>query len=103
MGASESDLGAFKKVDGVGSIALVEAAAAAGVGQFVLVTSLGTGKIGFPACESWWAAAGGGGWAGLGTSRCCCCCCCCCCCWKGLQNRLPEPWACVPLALPADS
>jgi hypothetical protein len=30
-------------------VALVEAAAAAGVKQFVLVTSLGTGKFGFPA------------------------------------------------------
>lgn len=41
VGASEADLSAFKKVDGEGSIALVEAATAAGVQQFVLVTSLG--------------------------------------------------------------
>eukprot|EP00882_Tetradesmus_deserticola_P023059 GHRQ01025090.1.p1 GENE.GHRQ01025090.1~~GHRQ01025090.1.p1 ORF type:complete len:442 (+),score=188.27 GHRQ01025090.1:105-1430(+) len=52
VGAPESatlDASAPKRIDGDGSIALVEAAAAAGVEQFVLVTSLGTGKFGFPA------------------------------------------------------
>ena len=52
VGASDSDLkdlGAPKRIDGVGAIALVEAAAALGVEQFVMVTSLGTGKFGWPA------------------------------------------------------
>ena len=53
MGAAENDLlGAFanvKNVDGDGSISLVKAAQAAGVQQFVMVTSLGTGKWGWPA------------------------------------------------------
>jgi hypothetical protein len=52
VGAPESatlDSSAPKRIDGDGSIALVEAAAAVGVEQFVLVTSLGTGKFGFPA------------------------------------------------------
>jgi hypothetical protein len=43
------DTTAPKRIDGDGSVALVEAAAAAGVKQFVLVTSLGTGKFGLPA------------------------------------------------------
>ena len=37
------------KIDGKGTTALVEEAAAAGVEHFVLITSLGTGKIGWPA------------------------------------------------------
>jgi hypothetical protein len=52
VGAPESatfDTTAPRRIDGDGSVALVEAAAAAGVKQFVLVTSLGTGKFGFPA------------------------------------------------------
>lgn len=52
VGAPESDalnVSAPKKIDGDGTIALVEAAAAAGVEQFVLISSLGTGKVGFPA------------------------------------------------------
>lgn len=52
VGAPESatlDSSAPRRIDGDGSIALVEAAAAAGVEQFVLVTSLGTGKLGWPA------------------------------------------------------
>eukprot|EP00887_Chlorella_sp_A99_P003986 scaffold11.g3986.t1 len=52
VGASESELGdisAPSRIDGAGTTRLVEAATAAGVEQFVLVTSLGTGKIGFPA------------------------------------------------------
>lgn len=43
------DTTAPKRIDGDGSVALVEAAAAAGVKQFVMVTSLGTGKFGLPA------------------------------------------------------
>jgi uncharacterized protein YbjT (DUF2867 family) len=43
------DTSAPRRIDGDGTIALVEAASAAGVGQFVLVTSLGTGKFGLPA------------------------------------------------------
>lgn len=51
VGASEAglDVSAPKRIDGDGTTALVEAAAAAGVQQFVLVSSLGTGKVGFPA------------------------------------------------------
>ena len=55
IGAAESDIGSFltapKKVDGDAAIALVEAAAAAGVAQYVMVSSLGTGKFGWPAGE----------------------------------------------------
>lgn len=52
VGAPETatlDPSAPRRIDGDGSVALVEAAAAAGVKQFVMVTSLGTGKVGFPA------------------------------------------------------
>lgn len=52
VGAAESELGDIggpRRIDGEGSTALVQAASAAGVEQFVLVTSLGTGKVGFPA------------------------------------------------------
>eukprot|EP00798_Chlamydomonas_sp_ICE-L_P012780 gene12780-16037_t len=52
VGAAESEVlnrDGPKSVDGEGSIALVNAAKATGVTQFVLVTSLGTGKLGFPA------------------------------------------------------
>jgi uncharacterized protein YbjT (DUF2867 family) len=51
VGASESgiDLAAPKRIDGDGTAALVDAAAAAGVGQFILVSSIGTGKFGLPA------------------------------------------------------
>ena len=53
VGAAENDLmGAFANVaavDGEGSISLVKAAQEAGVQQFVMVTSLGTGKFGWPA------------------------------------------------------
>jgi uncharacterized protein YbjT (DUF2867 family) len=50
VGASEAGLdpSAPKRIDGDGTIALIEAAAAAGVGQFVLVSSIGTGKFGLP-------------------------------------------------------
>jgi len=51
VGASEGglDASAPKRIDGDGTVALIEAAAAAGVGQFVLVSSIGTGKFGLPA------------------------------------------------------
>jgi uncharacterized protein YbjT (DUF2867 family) len=52
VGAPETDVlnaSAPKKIDGEGTIALIDAARVADVSQFVLVTSLGTGKIGFPA------------------------------------------------------
>lgn len=52
VGAPESatlDSSAPRRIDGDGSVALVEAAASCGVSQFVLVTSLGTGKFGLPA------------------------------------------------------
>ncbi len=50
MGARESfDSGAPKRIDGDGTTALINAAAKAGVQQFVLVSSIGTGKLGFPA------------------------------------------------------
>eukprot|EP00199_Chlamydomonas_sp_CCMP681_P001549 CAMPEP_0119115850 /NCGR_PEP_ID=MMETSP1180-20130426/51968_1 /TAXON_ID=3052 ORGANISM="Chlamydomonas cf sp, Strain CCMP681" /NCGR_SAMPLE_ID=MMETSP1180 /ASSEMBLY_ACC=CAM_ASM_000741 /LENGTH=937 /DNA_ID=CAMNT_0007104949 /DNA_START=11 /DNA_END=2823 /DNA_ORIENTATION=+ len=52
LGASEGEALKFdgpKNVDGVATTALIRAAQAAGCDQFVLVTSLGTGKIGFPA------------------------------------------------------
>ena len=38
-----------KKIDGDGGVALVEAATQAGVDQYVMVTSLGTAKFGWPA------------------------------------------------------
>lgn len=47
VGARETlDIGAPKRIDGDGTTALVNAAADAGVQQFVLVSSLGTGKVG---------------------------------------------------------
>eukprot|EP00879_Flechtneria_rotunda_P001613 GHRR01001773.1.p1 GENE.GHRR01001773.1~~GHRR01001773.1.p1 ORF type:complete len:965 (+),score=490.83 GHRR01001773.1:1271-4165(+) len=52
VGAPESatlDSSAPRRIDGDGTIALIEAAASAGIEQFVLVTSLGTGKFGLPA------------------------------------------------------
>lgn len=50
MGARETlDPAAPKRIDGDGSIALINAAADAGVQQFVLVSSLGAGKVGWPA------------------------------------------------------
>lgn len=52
VGAPEdaiTDASAPRRIDGDGSIALVNAAASARVEQFVLVTSLGTGKFGLPA------------------------------------------------------
>jgi nucleoside-diphosphate-sugar epimerase len=51
VGAAETsfDPGAPKRIDGEGTISLIQAASKAGVEQFVLVSSLGTGKVGFPA------------------------------------------------------
>ena len=58
IGAPESEalnFGNPKKIDGDGAIALVNAATALDVDQYVMVTSLGTAKVGFPAgvpCDS---------------------------------------------------
>ncbi len=54
IGASETELKltAPKEIDGQASIDLVNTAAQLGVEQFVMVTSLGTGKLGFPAGKS---------------------------------------------------
>jgi len=52
IGAPESEalnFGNPKKIDGDGAIALVDAAVALGIDQYVMVTSLGTANIGFPA------------------------------------------------------
>ena len=52
LGAPESGAlnpSAPRLIDGVGAMHLVEAAKLAGVSHFVLVSSLGTGKFGFPA------------------------------------------------------
>ncbi|GMH35492.1 hypothetical protein BSKO_03360 [Bryopsis sp. KO-2023] len=52
LGAPESEIFNIdgpKQIDGLGSIRLVNVAAELGVEQFVMATSLGTGKIGFPA------------------------------------------------------
>ena len=51
IGASESalDFSQPKKIDGDAAVSLVEAAAEVGVQQYVMVSSLGTGKFGLPA------------------------------------------------------
>ena len=52
IGADEAkpfDVSAPKKVDGEAAIALVKEAARQGVEQFVMITSLGTTKFGWPA------------------------------------------------------
>ena len=52
IGAPESEalnFGNPKKIDGDGAIALVDAATALGIDQYVMITSLGTAKVGFPA------------------------------------------------------
>ncbi len=54
IGAPENEALNFsnpKKIDGDGAIALVEAASALDIEQYVMVTSLGTAKVGFPAGE----------------------------------------------------
>lgn len=48
-GENELSFTNTREVDGDGTIALVQAAESVGVSRFVLVTSLGTGKLGFPA------------------------------------------------------
>lgn len=52
IGAAETklfDFGAPKRIDGEAAIKLVNVAKDLGVTQYIMVTSLGTGKIGFPA------------------------------------------------------
>lgn len=51
IGAPENEFkpGNPRAIDGEGTVALVEAAKAAGVEHFVLVSSLGTGRFGWPA------------------------------------------------------
>jgi hypothetical protein len=50
IGASDAlNLGGPKKIDGEGGINIVKAAQAAGVQHFVMISSLGTGKFGWPA------------------------------------------------------
>lgn len=52
IGAPESEPFNFdnpRKIDGDGAIALVETAKELDIDQFVMVTSLGTAKVGFPA------------------------------------------------------
>lgn len=50
IGAAEAlNFSAPKKVDGDGGINLVRAAQTAGVQHFIMITSLGTGKFGWPA------------------------------------------------------
>ena len=54
IGASETNLldtSGPKRVDGEAAISLVKAADKLGVLQYVMVTSLGTGKFGWPASE----------------------------------------------------
>lgn len=48
-GSEFSDLSAPRRIDYEGTERLIEMAASQNIEQFVLVTSLGTGKIGFPA------------------------------------------------------
>jgi len=43
------DFGAPKRIDGEAAIKLVNVAKDLGVQQYIMVTSLGTGKVGFPA------------------------------------------------------
>ena len=55
IGASDGsplNFGAPKKIDGQASIDLVNASVEKGITQFIMVTSLGTGKFGWPASES---------------------------------------------------
>ena len=54
IGAAETklfDFGAPKRIDGEAAIKLVNVAKDLGVTQYIMVTSLGTGKIGFPASK----------------------------------------------------
>lgn len=55
IGAAENnvlDFGAPKRIDGTAAIDLVNASVEAGITQYVMVTSLGTGKFGWPASKS---------------------------------------------------
>ena len=58
IGASEGDLlklasgASAREVDGDGAINIVNAAAAAGVIQYIMVTSMGTGKWGWPSGDA---------------------------------------------------
>lgn len=55
IGAAETKLFDFKapsRVDGGAAIKLVQVSKDVGVQQYVMVTSLGTGKFGFPAGKS---------------------------------------------------
>ena len=52
IGAAEDnvlDFGAPKRIDGSAAISLIEAAVETGVDQYVMISSLGTGKFGWPA------------------------------------------------------
>ena len=52
IGAAENnvlDFGAPKRIDGQAAIDLVNASVEKGITQYVMVTSLGTGKFGWPA------------------------------------------------------
>lgn len=54
IGAAEDnvlDFGAPKRIDGSAAISLIEAAVQTGVDQYVMISSLGTGKFGWPAGE----------------------------------------------------
>lgn len=54
IGAAETkllDFGAPKRIDGEAAIKLVNVAKELGVQQYIMVTSLGTGKFGFPASK----------------------------------------------------
>ena len=56
IGAAESkpfDFGAPKRIDGDAATKLVNVAKDLNVQQYIMVTSLGTGKLGFPASESY--------------------------------------------------
>jgi len=54
IGAAETkllDIGAPKRIDGEAAINLVNVAKDLNVQQYIMVTSLGTGKFGFPASK----------------------------------------------------
>ena len=54
IGAAEDnvlDFGAPKRIDGSAAISLINAAVETGIDQYVMISSLGTGKFGWPAGE----------------------------------------------------
>lgn len=54
IGAAETkllDFGAPSRIDGKAAITLVNVSKDLGIKQYVMVTSLGTSKLGFPASE----------------------------------------------------